>query len=88
MDKPIENFYHKKLEYKAQYHRQLLIKILAHIIAMDLAEDKEMGFGGGTFKRSQEALLSDLNCHIAKVHFAQDEINDIKIIIEEAKKLI
>lgn len=76
------------LNYQVHYNKQLLMKILAHVIALDLSEDKLMGFGELTTDRSIAAFLSDLNIHIAKVHFTDDEITDITNIIEESKKFI
>lgn len=35
-----------------------------------------------------DTYIKELNIHYAKVHFTQDEINDIRSMIEEAKKFI
>lgn len=74
--------------YELHYTRQMIMKILAHIIAADLAQDKVMAFGELTFEKSRDEFLCELNCHIAKVHFTQDELNDISKILEESKKFI
>lgn len=70
------------LAYQVHYNRQLLMKLLAHFIAID-AE-----FWSAPTNDVAEKFIENLNSHVAKVHFTVDEIKDITKIVEEAKKFI
>ena len=75
--------------YELHYNRQLLMKLLAHFIAVSIHKDEKFLERPLDDKEINiNILIRDLNSHEAKVHFTQDEINDIKIIIEESKKFI
>ena len=81
------------LAYELHYNKQLLMKLLAHVIAErahyglhdDVPQDESKTEWVG---RTAKELLKELNEHYAKVHLTQDEISDIKDIIEESKKFI
>lgn len=70
------------LAYQVHYNRQLLMKILAHFLAI------EATFWNAPANDICEKFIENLNSHTAKVHFTVDEINDITKIIEESKKFI
>lgn len=79
------------ISYELHYTKQLLTKILAHLVAErahyglhdDLPQDEPKS---EWVNKIGIDIIKELNEHYAKVHFTQDEINDIKTIIEEAKK--
>lgn len=83
MEKSIEEVVKRNVDisYELHYTKQMLMKILAHIIAYN-------GRMSAPVEEIIKEFLDELNEHHAKVHFTQDELNDIKSVIEESKKFI
>lgn len=83
MDKLLEELMKRgaDLAYQVHYNRQLLMKILAHIIAYN---GRETAYTEEIIKE----FMDELDEHHAKVHFTADELNDITKILEESKKFI
>src|SRR4030067_1771668 len=79
------------IPHELHYIKQLLMKILAHVLAErahyglrdDMPQDESKV---EWVSKIGVDIIKELNEHYAKAHFNQDEINDIKNIIEEAKK--
>lgn len=82
LDRHIQTDMVDSLSYKVHYNRQLLMKLLAHFIAIDAT------FWSASANDVCEKFIENLNSHTAKVHFTQDEIDGITNILEESKRFV